>query len=132
MITVAKRMPKARLTAIGFMNDAVPEVSIIIGTRPKKVVMDVSRMARNRFAPASTAACARGRPSLTALFTKSTMIRESFTTTPARAIHPSMETIDAARPSARCPMIAPITPKGMTDMITNGWLYEPSGTAMSA
>lgn len=47
---VAKRMPKASEAAIGFRNWACTSFSNKRGARPKKVVREVRRMARKRFA----------------------------------------------------------------------------------
>ena len=61
------------------------------GASPTNVVTDVSRIGRNRRAPASRQASIKLRPSRPRRLMKSTMTRESFTTTPASANIPKIE-----------------------------------------
>ena len=56
VITVAKTIPKAREIAMGTMDSAWVVRSSSMGMRPKKVVREVSRIARKRRVPASTMA----------------------------------------------------------------------------
>jgi hypothetical protein len=87
MIAVAKTIPNPREIAIGIRYWAWREVSKMIGVRPPKVVNVVRAIGRNRRTPASRIA-ARAVPSPRDRFAKLTMIRESLTTTPERAITP--------------------------------------------
>ena len=58
-MTVANSTPKASETAIGMKKAACMLRSAIIGTRPAKVVSEVSTMGRNRWLPAWRMACSR-------------------------------------------------------------------------
>ena len=87
-MTVANRIPKASEVAIGITSCACMLVSRMIGTRPKNVDSEVSRMALKRLDAASLTAYNKGTPRARSLLTKSTRIRLSFTTTPASAIMP--------------------------------------------
>ena len=60
---VANRTPKARDTAMGMRNCACNERSKSNGSKPTKVVTDVSMIGRNRRAPASSAASRSEAPS---------------------------------------------------------------------
>ena len=62
--------------------------------------------------PDSNAALAGDAPSDTARFTKCTMMRLSFTTTPDSAMIPISETAFRVMPSSRWPSTAPMTPNG--------------------
>ena len=50
----ANNTPKARLIPIGINHCACRDRSVSSGSRPTKVVSDVSRIGRNRRVPAST------------------------------------------------------------------------------
>ena len=119
-MTVANRMPKPRDTAICTTICACVDVSNMMGNRPKNVVSEVSRMARKRAAPDSTAACVGVAPRAAARLTKSTMMRLSFTTTPANARMPTSEMAVMGRSSNMWPSTAPMTPNGMALMMSNG------------
>ena len=121
-MTVANTMPKLSEIAIGMTYCACRLPSSMIGMRPAAVVTDVRTMARKRLVPDSMMACLSGVPASSALLTKLTMIRLSLTTTPASAMRPKSENILTDSPMIRWPRTAPIAPKGITDIITSGWL----------
>ena len=67
-----------------------------------------------------------------ALLMKSTMTKLSFTTTPASATSPNIDTIVMSMPMAMCPQMAPTIPNGMAAMMISGWTYERNGIASRA
>ena len=96
MIVVANTIPHPKDTAIGIRNADCVLGSNIKGSKPKKVVSDVSKIGRKRRTPARRTASINFMPFLTWRFMKSTITRLSFTTTPDKAIIPSNESIDTA------------------------------------
>ena len=122
VIIVANKIPKANEIAIGITICACRLRSNTIGISPIKVVNDVNIIARKRCVPALMAARINEWPSWRARLTKSTIIKLSLTTTPDNAIMPQIDSTLTAMPNTKCPIIAPTTPNGMTDMMINGWL----------
>ncbi len=94
-------MPKAREIAIGITICACRLRSNTIGNKPKKVVAEVSMIARKRCVPACSAANFLSRPQSLARLTKSTIIKLSLTTTPDKATRPKTERIEKDKPSNR-------------------------------
>lgn len=101
VITVANKIPNAKDIAIGITAWACKLRSKTIGIRPIKVVNEVNIIALKRSLPDFNTESINERPSALALLTKSTIMRESFTTTPARAIMPQIDNTLTAWPSIR-------------------------------
>ena len=80
-------MPKANEAAIGIRKRACKLVSSIIGNKPIKVVIDVSRIALNLAVPAVTTESNNDNLFFEVLI-KSSKMMLSFTTTPDRAMMP--------------------------------------------
>ena len=92
---------------------------VVVGI-PAAVVSDVKMIGLKRSVPDRTTASYAFMPFSRALLIKSIRIRLSLTTTPASAIRPKRENMLIASPISMCPSTAPISPNGMTDMMTNG------------
>ena len=121
VIVVANRMPKPREMPMGIRNCACTDFSNSSGSRPKKVVSEVSITGLKRTTPEFNTASGTLIPSDFFWLMKSTSTRLSLTTTPTRAITPSMLGKVSSRPSSQCPHTAPMMPKGITDMTISGW-----------
>ena len=87
--------------AMGIKNAAWVLCSKSIGSRPKKVVNEVSTMGRNRSSPACTTACSTGSPSRLRLAMRSSSTRLSLTTTPEQARKPINDISPTEWPSTR-------------------------------
>ena len=107
---------------MGIRNCACTDFSNSSGSRPKKVVNEVSITGLKRTTPAFNTASGMVMPWALFWLIKSTSTRLSLTTTPVRAITPSILGKLKSRPIIQCPHIAPMTPNGITDMTISGWV----------
>jgi hypothetical protein len=121
VMRVEKRPPKPRATDMGTRKRAWTSVSLMMGIRPTKVVTLVAMMERKRLTPAFHAASLRGQPWRRKRLMRSVRTRLSLTTMPERAMTPHMDMMLRFKPSTMWPMMAPTTPKGITDMTMSGW-----------
>ena len=63
---------------------------------------------------------------------KSTSTSPPLMTTPDSAMMPNIDTMPSEMPRIRCPISAPIMPKGIATMMISGWTYDRNGIASSA
>ena len=117
---VAKASPNAMLTAIGFQLSTWLEVDRRIGINPAMVVTVVIRIGRSRTVPALIREFHLSTPFSLSLFTKSTRISESFTTTPARASTAIRVIIENGSAVMIKPNITPMMAKGIVSITMKG------------
>ena len=90
------------------------------GTNPINVVTEVRIIGLNLTAPAFDTASSMSCPSSLSLLIVMTRTKLAFTTTPLNAIIPRIEKKTKGVFIIKWPNIAPIAPKGITLIMTNG------------
>ena len=120
MRTVAKDRPQTTEMAMGERNFAWPVAKKARGTRPPTVVTVVSMTGLSRTMPDWMMESYAGVPLLRLRLMKSTRMRESLTTTPARAMKPMRDMKLRFSPMTRWPITTPPREKGIAAMTMNG------------